>query len=284
MSDRILIDTATGELLFLERVGAHWRPALDAMDAWREARLRIYRLTPTLYATMPNLRLWPVIDTTEMLSVSHVIEHPWIPDGSAFELPMDIEPAELPAMDALYVEMTSGGGPPPQPPGGGAVAAAGAESRQPAAETSTPALAALLAAVAAAPDVAPAATVHVTHTHMHHWDLDALWRPSLLWAADPYATRPLASTATALAALSLLMAAPEPQNTAPPVAAMPKHVADLVLRDAEARAATCPITMEPIKIADAAVTSCGHVFQRTAIAEWLTTHTTCPQCRQACAL
>lgn len=279
-SDRILIDAATGELLFLERAGAHWRPALAAMDAWREARLRLYRLTPTLYATMPNLRLWPVIDATEVPAVSHVIEHPWIPDGSAFELPTDIEPAELPAMDALYVEMTSGGGPPPQPPGGGAVAVEGAESRQPA--PPTPALAALLAAVAAEPAVAPAATVHVTHTHTHHWDLDALWRPSLLWA-DPFARRPLSSTATALAALSLLLATPEPQE-APPIAAMPKHVADLVLRDAEARAATCPITMEPIKAADAAVTSCGHVFQRTAIAEWLSTHTTCPHCRQSCAI
>ena len=65
---------------------------------------------------------------------------------------------------------------------------------------------------------------------------------------------------------------------------MPTHVAELVIRDAEARGATCPITMEPIKAADAAVTSCGHVFEGGAIKEWLHTHATCPQCRQPCSV
>jgi hypothetical protein len=38
--------------------------------------------------------------------------------------------------------------------------------------------------------------------------------------------------------------------------------------------------MEPIKKAAAAITSCGHVFQKEAIAEWMEGHDTCPECRQ----
>ena len=285
MTDSILIDTATGELLFMEQGGdGRFRPALTAMEAWREARLRLYRLTPALYATMPDLRLWPVMTDAEWPLVDHLIEHPWIPDGSAFELPELIEPAELPALDDLYVIATSGGGPPPQPPPAGAVAAAGAESRQRQPEPSAPALAALLAVAAE-----PAMTVHVTHTH--RWDLDSLWRPALLWD-DPFTARS-STPATALAALAALLAGPEQrppaadaEPSAPPaqVAAMPKHIADLVLRDAENRGATCSITMEPIKVGSAAVTSCGHVFETSAIKEWLTTHSTCPECRQTCSV
>lgn len=277
MTDRILIDTATGELLFMEQgTDGRFRPSVQTMEAWREARLRLYRLTPALYATMltaaPSPRLWPVMAPTEWPAVDHLIERPWIPDGSAFELPELIEPAELPALDDLYVIATSGGGPPPQPPPAGAVAAAGAESRQ---RQPEPALAALLAVAAE-----PAMTVHVTHTH--RWDLDALWRPALLWD-DPFTTRG-STPATALAALAALLAGPEPSAPPAQVAAMPKHIADLVLRDAENRGATCSITMEPIKVGSAAVTSCGHVFETSAIKEWLTTHSTCPECRQTCSV
>lgn len=289
-SDRILIDAQTHELLFMERrADGRWQPSMTAMEAWREARLRLYRLTPTLYATMTPARVWPVMTSAEATHIDYLLARPWIPEGSAFELPEDIQPAELPALDALFVEMSNGGGPPPQPPGGGRVAAAGAESRE--AQPSAPPALAALAALAAEP-------VHVVHTH--RWEtnpltrrtdgenlslLDALWRPALLWT-DPFPSRERMSTESALAALALLLAAPEPSApSAPPtVTRMPKHVAELVIRDAEARGATCPITMEPIKSAEAAVTSCGHVFEGAAIKEWLTTHTTCPQCRQPCAV
>lgn len=281
-TDRILIDAQTYELLFMERrPDGRWQPAVAAMEAWREARLRLYRLTPTLYATMPSPRLWPVMQPAEVINIDFLLARPWIPAGSAFELQEAIQPAELPALDALYVEMTSGGGgPPPQPPGGGAVAAAGAESRRP--EPPATGAAALLAVAAAEP-----AAVHVVHTH--RWDIDALWRPMLLWD-HPFTTRGRMSTDSALATLALLLAGATeaveaPAPSAPPaVMRMPKHVAELVIRDAETRGATCPITMEPIKAAEAAVTSCGHVFEGGAIKEWLSTHGTCPQCRQTCSI
>ena len=60
---------------------------------------------------------------------------------------------------------------------------------------------------------------------------------------------------------------------------LPKHVADLLIRDAITCSAICPITMEPIKAATATTTPCGHVFTDTALNIWRSTHSTCPECR-----
>ena len=62
--------------------------------------------------------------------------------------------------------------------------------------------------------------------------------------------------------------------------AIPKFVADALVQAAVVAAATCPITMEPISPATAAVTNCFHVFDANAIAIWLTNHRTCPTCKQ----
>jgi hypothetical protein len=69
--------------------------------------------------------------------------------------------------------------------------------------------------------------------------------------------------------------ASQPTRPAP----LPKHVADLLIRDAETRGTTCPITMEPIKAASATATPCGHVFNDNALNIWRSTHSTCPECR-----
>jgi SUMO ligase MMS21 Smc5/6 complex component len=61
-------------------------------------------------------------------------------------------------------------------------------------------------------------------------------------------------------------------------------VADALIAASVAAEATCPITMEPITAATAAVTSCFHVFEANAIAIWLTDHQTCPTCKQAAIL
>jgi hypothetical protein len=60
---------------------------------------------------------------------------------------------------------------------------------------------------------------------------------------------------------------------------LPKHVADLLIRNAETSGATCPITMEPIKASSATTTPCGHVFAADALNIWRSTHSTCPECR-----
>lgn len=65
-----------------------------------------------------------------------------------------------------------------------------------------------------------------------------------------------------------------------PAPPLPKYVADLLIRDAENRNATCPITMEPIQTTTATATPCFHVFNTTALSSWLSSgHSTCPECR-----
>jgi len=64
---------------------------------------------------------------------------------------------------------------------------------------------------------------------------------------------------------------------------LPKFVADALIRDAVAADAICPITMEPITSATAAVTSCFHVFDANAIAIWLADNHTCPTCKTPAA-
>lgn len=65
---------------------------------------------------------------------------------------------------------------------------------------------------------------------------------------------------------------------------LPKHIQLIVLEKAEAEGKLCPITMNPIRKSTASVTSCGHIFQTTAIQEWMSDNRTCPECRQICSV
>ena len=88
-----------------------------------------------------------------------------------------------------------------------------------------------------------------------------------------------------------------PENTAPippRVAAaeainstkgLPLHVANIVLSEAIRNNEICPITNEPITATGCCVTSCGHVYFKEAIEEWLSrpaSHGKCPVCKQVC--
>jgi hypothetical protein len=88
----------------------------------------------------------------------------------------------------------------------------------------------------------------------------------------PSPPRPIAGDGGVAAGSAGLPTPPAPQP-------LPKVVADALIRDAVAAAATCPITMEPITAATAAVTSCFHVFDANAIAIWMVDHQTCPTCK-----
>lgn len=81
---------------------------------------------------------------------------------------------------------------------------------------------------------------------------------------------------------SLSASPPIPRGGPPP--AFPAHLVSPVLAAAVAERKTCPITMEPIRKKTAAITSCGHIFQKEAIQEWMKEHDTCPECRQRCSL
>jgi SUMO ligase MMS21 Smc5/6 complex component len=60
---------------------------------------------------------------------------------------------------------------------------------------------------------------------------------------------------------------------------LPKFVADLIIRNAAAEGARCPITMDPIEETEAfTVTACYHVFNAEALQRWLREHSNCPEC------
>jgi hypothetical protein len=67
---------------------------------------------------------------------------------------------------------------------------------------------------------------------------------------------------------------------------LPRHVEEILIKEAERNGECCTISFEKIQLATAAVTSCGHVFHRESIAEWLKNNAkkACPSCRQACTI
>jgi len=78
---------------------------------------------------------------------------------------------------------------------------------------------------------------------------------------------------------------PQQAQQHPQVQKPQKRVADIVISNAVREGGVCPITMEPIRADSAAcVAPCYHVFEKSAIEHWMTQHTTCPQCRESCAL
>ena len=70
----------------------------------------------------------------------------------------------------------------------------------------------------------------------------------------------------------------EPAPSSP--STLPSFVRDLLIDHAIQEGSTCSITLEPLTKESAVVTSCFHIFDRTAITEWLATHSTCPVCKQ----
>ncbi len=73
------------------------------------------------------------------------------------------------------------------------------------------------------------------------------------------------------------------ENTKPPTQ-IPEFVASALVKDAIQKGECCPISMEDLKTGSIAVTSCYHIFDRSSLQGWLTDHTTCPVCKQACVV
>jgi hypothetical protein len=69
-----------------------------------------------------------------------------------------------------------------------------------------------------------------------------------------------------------------------PIAPIPLFAATALVTLAIQKGETCPISMEELQIGKAAVTSCYHIFDRTCIQNWMNEHSTCPICKQVCAL
>jgi hypothetical protein len=67
---------------------------------------------------------------------------------------------------------------------------------------------------------------------------------------------------------------------------LPPHVASIVLADAISKNEICPISSEAITIENGSVTSCGHVFCKDSIDQWLSISASrgeCPVCKQTCS-
>jgi hypothetical protein len=64
--------------------------------------------------------------------------------------------------------------------------------------------------------------------------------------------------------------------------AIPRRIANIVAIDYINKGEDCPITMMPLDISTAKVTSCFHVFDAGAIDEWLKTKKECPVCKTPC--
>jgi hypothetical protein len=66
---------------------------------------------------------------------------------------------------------------------------------------------------------------------------------------------------------------------------IPQHIVRAILRDAVMQEEVCPITSMEIDIENGAVTSCFHLFEKDAIAKWLSmpgSRDKCPVCNNPC--
>ena len=99
-----------------------------------------------------------------------------------------------------------------------------------------------------------------------------------LWTVPP---TPTEAEVAAAAAASLPVAA---AALLAPIKPLPKRVAWIIAEDAGKSGDKCAITMEPITPVTAAVTTCFHCFDHESIETWMQNHTTCPQCRERCAI
>lgn len=97
---------------------------------------------------------------------------------------------------------------------------------------------------------------------------------------------PAVPAAPAPAAPAPAPAAPAPiQQRKYTIESIPQHIVRAILRDAVMQEEVCPITSAEIDIANGAVTSCFHLFEKNAICKWLSmpgSRDKCPVCNSPC--
>jgi hypothetical protein len=220
---------------------------------------------------------------------------------SRYTLVHDPVIADMNYRDRRTSAIEEGSNPPPSPPGGGAALAQGAESVQ-VAPASTPLGMALAAVV-------------IPNTHRNVTPLD-VWATPLAYVEDtlteetvpsdsprsffdenreehirnllndPPITFPLLSEL----AMSLLRSEYSDvpvlvKGCAKKIPGPVKRVADIVIADALNQELSCAISLTPLTKENAVcVAPCYHVFEKDGIQKWLSTSSTCPECRTPCAL
>jgi len=72
-----------------------------------------------------------------------------------------------------------------------------------------------------------------------------------------------------------------PANRQKHVYPIPKNIAETLIRELIKNQQICPISHEPLQIETTVLTSCFHVFNGDALTTWLTSHNSCPICKQS---
>jgi len=104
-----------------------------------------------------------------------------------------------------------------------------------------------------------------------------IYATAKVYDRDPY-TRPLPSSMTS-------SMTPSMTSSIPKIKSLPTHVSKLVLADSISKNECCPITCDLITMENGYVTSCGHVFTKASIKQWLTFQSSkseCPMCKEVC--
>lgn len=90
---------------------------------------------------------------------------------------------------------------------------------------------------------------------------------------------------TAFIPISDPLPAPVPLNKTYTINKIPQHIITAILRDAAFHEETCPITSVDIDVSNGAITSCFHIFEKSAIKHWLSLPASkdkCPICNTPC--
>jgi hypothetical protein len=248
---RVHIDSATGDILFMHWDHDYngWMPHMPTMEGWQHDQIRLYRTSPLMWITMPGIQRWTLLRRDEEVDIKAVLDYPWI---SPRQVLTNIPEEVLPEFDAVL------------------------EDRRIYDDDSPHSNHPLLGLLEGLPPMGVPAPRQFY----------VVPRPS---APPDQATLDAATTLQ-----SLRTEPPPPPYTGPGLqpqrqsgcltTALPIHVANMVIAQACANQMRCPITMELLVPQAAAVTTCGHVFDATAIKEWIRDHRACPTCRQPCGL
>jgi hypothetical protein len=191
--------------------------------------------------------------------------------------------------------LMSGSGPPPFPPGGGAALAEGAESLLPLLDAPQQPL--LMAALAL-----PVYTGNANLLNLWPTDEEApLYDQETTPSSPIYDETPLllstgAGPSSMESARILLYDLFLAGRLSTPPSKIPydnpnkpksplKRVADLVIADALKQDLCCAISLNPLtKETAVCIAPCYHVFEKESIQMWLSTSSTCPECREVCSL
>jgi hypothetical protein len=101
--------------------------------------------------------------------------------------------------------------------------------------------------------------------HLHRAGAPVPAAQAITYRPTSHAIRPLVGSATAIIDL-------------------PHHVVRLIIDEAVKQQQTCSISFDNICSENACVTTCGHVFSKDSIKEWLKQNSTCPECRKPCRI